>query len=543
MTSQTGTRGRTPLARFFPASALAGLAVSLAIFFWMNPSFFHRIARLHTWVGRGMLLLCFGMAWAALAACAMARRAWAAAFGLFFAVNLFVSVSYTKAIGRSMSLNDALNMKEAMGSFMDAVEQYRHAVVLTVLGLLLLAGALVWVRRQVRLRSNVPLFTCSLGVVVTYCLFLVRGGAGAMLFFPANFETGLHAAALEVEPYISQRLHRDDRPIQLQESPLIPAVRHVVLVIDESIEGEVFEDAMKQVRLPFAKDLGVAYSYGNNSACSNLLIRRAVDPDKLSQAVLEFPSLFETARAHGFATAYLDAQGILSDGDVEDYFTPKELALIDTIPPLKEYGPRYQRDFSAGKLLMDLLGRKERSFILINKQGTHFPYAKNLPPELAGAPDPYRTSLVRTSVGFLQSLAGHLPAGTVVFYTSDHGQNFHARAPHGNGPGECSATEWLVPLVVLYSPDLQPWASGIRGEWEHHGSHAVMAETVRNLLGRRDPDMRSLFDPPVPEDLSLHQGFCGSPRGLFGEPVLSIWIDEKNNALAAGGKGGGQTHS
>jgi len=535
--SESWRRGRTEGPWGFWGVAGA-LGCSLALFFWMNqPGFLRRFHELNSTTGKGILLLTFLLAWGALAACAIARRVWAGLFLAFFAASLLVSTSYMRIMAQAMSIVDAKNMREAAGSVGDALGQFHRAILLVALLVAAQVALVVWVRRRIRFRSTLPVVLCSLMVTVAYCSFILRGGVLAMLYFPANFEAGLHTVSLSLEPFIRGRFQKPHPPILIQEQPLDPAVRHVVMIIDESIEAGVFRSLMAGVVIPNATDFGTAYSFDNQSPGSNLLLRRAADPEAADQSVRQLQCLFEVAKRHGFATSYVDAQGVLEDKVVQDFFTPREVAFIDSVPAFRLYGPRYQRDLNAIPILLDQLGKGERTYTLMNKQGTHFPYASNLPPELAGVKEPYPVSVRRTSVDFLVGLAPKLPPATVVFYTSDHGQNFRAASPHNNQPGVCSVSEWQVPLLVLCSPDLGGWAQGLRMEWRNCASHAVMAETVRNLLGQRNPTVRSLRAAPAPGEVALHHAYCGSPMGLFGEPVQSLWIDKgKQIFVGAPGK-------
>ncbi|HJV90100.1 MAG TPA: sulfatase-like hydrolase/transferase [Holophagaceae bacterium] len=520
-----GQRERLPIVRIGVI-----LCLLFGLYVWMNPSFLSRLSTLRSTSGRVIFLATFLLAWGALLACSVAPRAWAATALLFFGGNLLISTTYARVMGRSMSLNDAQNLREAMGSILDAIRQYGRTAGLVTLAIAALAGLLLWGRRSIRTRTPLPLVACSLATTLSYGTFLLRGGATSMLYFPANFESGLHALALTLEPLV-RRSSGPEAPLPVEEVPLDPAVRNVVLVIDESIEAHVFHREATDHPIPDAVDLGIGYSFENNSAGSNLLLRRAADPRAVERSIHQFPSVFRLARDHGFRTAYLDAQGILSDADVQDYFEAKDKDFIDQLPPLSEYGSRPERDPNAERLLLDILGRGQRTFILVNKQGTHFPYAKNLPAEMAGLPDPYRTSVARTSVGFLARLAPKLPSGTLLLYTSDHGQNFKGRAPHNNAPGECTVSEWQVPIVVVHSSDMKPWADRIQRTWHDCADHGALAETLRNLLGARHPGQPSLLTPPTEELTQRHRAYYGSPKGLFGAPVLSLAIDKRKEAF------------
>lgn len=100
---------------------------------------------------------------------------------------------------------------------------------------------------------------------------------------------------------------------------------------------------------------------------------------------------------------------------------------------------------------------------------------------------------------------------------------------HCNFPPDSSASEWMVPLVILYSEDLHRIADGIDSRWRDHASHAAVAETVRNLLGYQSPWGGSLLEGPI-QNTRLHRGFYGPPRPLFGGYPFVV-IDDSQRAF------------
>ena len=205
------------------------------------------------------------------------------------------------------------------------------------------------------------------------------------------------------------------------------------------------------------------------------------------------------------------------------------MSSIDYIPPIEKFGKFYDRDLNAISILGQILRTNEETFTILNKVGTHFPYKQNLPPDQADVADPYRTSVTRSSVGFLARLADTLPPGTLVFYTSDHGQNFHGKFFHCNLPTDSSVHEWMVPMLVLHSGDLQDVVSRLNDRWKDHASHAVLAETLRNILGYERLGAQSLFSNPD-QDTRLHRAFYGPPKPFFGNTPFLL-IDEKQGAF------------
>ncbi len=249
------------------------------------------------------------------------------------------------------------------------------------------------------------------------------------------------------------------------------------------------------------------------------MLRRGFNPFDAGRSPAEIPSLFQLAKRRGFTTAFLDAQDAMKDR----HFDFKERSAVDIIPSIQEFGPsRYDRDLVSVQLVTQILSNNPKAFVVLDKMGTHFPYRDRLPPQEADVPDPYRASVERTSIAFLRQLAQQLPAGTLVFYTSDHGQNFQGKVTHCNAPGSSVVSEWKVPLVVLYSGDLVKIVKRIDPAWQDRASHAAIAETLRNLMGYRLPGLDSLLSPPVEE--KYHRAFYGPPTlpFFYGHPFLII---------------------
>ncbi|WP_257313642.1 hypothetical protein [Geothrix fuzhouensis] len=507
------------------AQVVIACALLVALSLWMNPQIPQRMASLANPLKQLIYLVEILAALLALVGCGFARRRWAILGGLFFSVNFLVGTSFFRIRGRPLTLVDGKTLLESVGNTGDALSQFTVPIFIVVLQILGVLALLIWVRAALRARNSLPLITGSLTAAVMYVAILAIGGDTALNGFPMQFQAGLHAGTLAVDAAARRWVPDGKAAAAFQRVPLDPAVRHLVLVIDESVEGSVFRDMVDQAHLPYLRNFGLGYSFANSSPASNLMLRRGADPKDAGTSLRHFPSLLQMAKEAGFRTAYIDCQGVLKDVAVQDYFDDLERSYIDEVVPSGALGVRTSRDLNAIPALIGQLGKAGRTFTLINKVGIHFPYAHSLPPELSGVPNPYAVAISRSSLAFLVGLAGRLPEGTLVFYTSDHGQNFQAKAPHGNLPGECSPSEWTVPVILLSSSDLAGRLKGVDPRWQDHASHALMSESIRNLLGQRMPGMPTLWSAPSPEDLSRHRAFYGSPMGLFGKPISYLTID------------------
>lgn len=493
------------------------LLSAFVVFFWLNGYFFADIAIADA-TDRILSTLILLTALAALLSVTVAQRLWATIGIAFHAVNLVIASSFYNIMGHAMSLPDAQMLCHVADNKADVTALLRQCgfrILCIVAAVAFLMGVVFCMRRFVQLRTNKPLFALNLAVILCYGIrFLVSG----VVALPANFTPSVDAATLAAFSVVEVAKPHEPE-LSLESVAPDRAVRHIVLVIDESIEARAFAPLFERAAPDNARDFGIAYSYGNCSDLSNVMLRRGFNPLDAGRASRQPATLFELAKRRGFTTAFLDAQDALKNR----YFDSKERAAVDMLPDVRELGPsRYDRDLVAVKVVTRMLTNTEKGFIILDKMGSHFPYRDRLPPEEADTANPYQASLQRTSVNFLRRLAEALPAGTLIFYTSDHGQNFQGRFTHCNAPGISSVSEWTVPLVVLYSKDLTGSVDRMDSSWRDRASHAVIAETIRNLMGYRLPGAASLLVAPQGEQ--YHRAFYGPPTLplLYGHPFLII---------------------
>ena len=229
-----------------------------------------------------------------------------------------------------------------------------------------------------------------------------------------------------------------------------PQVRHVVLLVDESITYEAYVKAIAPSVQPFSEiDFGEAASTANCSAPSNALLRWGVEKARMGDATYDprtNPTIWGYARAAGFRTVLIDGQ---SRGSMHNYLNRKEFALIDEFVPA--YADR-DTDGRIATMLNERLRRPGREFIYVVKRGAHFPYEMNYPagmlPDGATRLDKYYAAVRHNTAGFFEQLAKDLPFDEILLlYTSDHGQDFRERAAHCNA--QPRDDEYSVPLVGI----------------------------------------------------------------------------------------------
>lgn len=233
----------------------------------------------------------------------------------------------------------------------------------------------------------------------------------------------------------------------------------IVFVMDESVRGDYLSINNREMRTtPFLEEysdrivnFGIATSGSNCSYQSRWMFRRGVRPWQLPDR----PSLLDTgadgietgprttlwqfAKAAGYRTVYIDPWSG-SFGDVHSGLTRDELRFVDERIVLR--GAPYDRDIEAARILKSMLQKHERLFLHVDKFGTHFPYDASSPPDfnrftradgtrheyfsrtyddLIGS---YKNAIAWSVDGFFRELlAGTDLTGTLLIYTSDHGQN------------------------------------------------------------------------------------------------------------------------
>jgi lipid A ethanolaminephosphotransferase len=318
-----------------------------------------------------------------------------------------------------------------------------------------------------------------------------------------------------------------------------PLVRHVFLIVDESVRADFLDLNGAQGVTPFLAsrsgdwgNFGYAVAGNNCSLFANLILRYGGTRDSLARTLRSGASIWSFAHAAGFRTVYVDAQ--LSGDRLQNGMTPGERREIDRVVQLGD-APILERDERVAAELVALAREDQPSFALVDKWGSHFPYAHNYPPEAEHfAPalrgdepigsdrvrllNAYRNSVRWTTDRFLERLLQADLSQAVVLYTSDHGQNLLDRGvvTHCNS-SDPHPLEGVVPLLVLAGPpDLRARFARAAQAKLDRASHFELFPTALELMGyppqRRTRYGPSLLDPePTP-----------GPRAFSYGPVIGL---------------------
>ena len=238
--------------------------------------------------------------------------------------------------------------------------------------------------------------------------------------------------------------------------------------------------------------------------------------------MFQVPSLFEIARQKGYRITYVDNQHVLEDRTVRNYIDDKEASLINEIySPMQ---PGYARDLVSIEFINRVLKNSSKNFIFVNKVGAHFPYEMTINPlyRTNSKLTNYSISLQQNSIQFLDKLSKSLTTDTVLFYTSDHGQNFSSGATHCNTGKDISPKEYFVPFIVgTANLGLLTHLKANQSLFEKNRkylTHLHFSESIRNLLGVEIKNKPSIFKASLflKQQSNLYCGLYGQPMSFLG---------------------------
>jgi hypothetical protein len=341
------------------------------------------------------------------------------------------------------------------------------------------------------------------------------------------------------------------------EIPIVrpAAVKHIVLIIDESVAGDFIDLNVPRQVTPFLAssesgviNFGLAVSATNCSIASNAVLRLGANPDRLGQpdsSITNNPSIWKYATAAGFETNYINVQ---SDLMLKLYYINSvELSLIDHMRKISRDVPPPNRDFVALEYLEEILSRDEPQFVLINKRGVYQPYYPGYPEEAAIFTPELRSGQVHTDRNvlfntyknsirwsvdrFFEELFRRTgPKDFVIIYTSDHGQNL---LDDGRATTHCRRVgqnlfEAVVPLLAWTDNE------GLRGRLEqaarknmNRASHFQVFPSVLLLMGYDLNGIRQRYFETLFDTVESPPGFAtGSIMGRFG--AKPVWHSAQN---------------
>lgn len=367
---------------------------------------------------------------------------------------------------------------------------YKYLIVYTdtILKAMLLASVFIFILYIVRVK------VCRIRLDAKYLLLIllptsiIYGGCHRIDTFKlSSYPAALKFPAIAVEhlgrttPMVDRILNDD---IEVESAGKF---KNIVWIIDESITGTYLSvNGYSKDTTPYLKSLeqetkkfsnfGVVNSISNCSGTSNLFLRVGLNPntnDNAKDALSNIPTIFQYAKRAGYKTWLMDSQ--TRKDHLQNYLTLYDRDDIDHFETLGPEVTRVDRDKEFLNTLSTIVNNKksnDKNFIVLVKYGAHFPYLltyeqQNSPftPVLGSSyggmdmehkeeqVNTYLNSLYFNTDLYLKELIEKVDLSqSVVFYTSDHGQNILEEAslsrPHCNTEIVVK-NEVSVPLMVF----------------------------------------------------------------------------------------------
>lgn len=404
----------------------------------------------------------------------------------------------------------------AIGNISDAISQF-HIQILKSFGMtsILMIPLILKISMTSKSSKGYRAFVLMGMLLFAYGFILIVRGPQALIGFPKGYAYGYGSLFLQIN-HISQKFHVNEQ-IKTEKNATKFPINKIIVIIDESVEYNEFSKLYKG-SIPYAINFGQAYSGANCSAASNYIIRRAtwdknIHVNKLDIKRVE--NIFSLAKRQAFRTVYFDNQNTLKDPTVRNYFDNAEISNIDTV--IEPDGDIYNRDLhSLSKLEKEL--QHNNVFIFINKMGAHFPYENTIPPALVKSENMvnYRSSVNRNTISYLNEISKIIDDRTIIFYTSDHGQDFNSIATQCNTGNDVSELEYSVPIIVITKNNETYQSLVIASDkYKDFLTHIEFSESIRNVLGYNIEKIGSIFKDPESQT-NTYCGLYGQPQPLFG---------------------------
>lgn len=256
---------------------------------------------------------------------------------------------------------------------------------------------------------------------------------------------------------------------------LTPKAKNIIVVMDESIRGDMIEFntplGTTPALLDFPQDsllnFGIVASFSNCSDTSNLAMRKLPRLHKEpSDLFVDTTTVWDIAKTAGFKPFIIDAQ---HNATGHNFYTDSELQDVTNI-----HGSTLKNDGEVIDIITNILAENsEPVFIYAGLKGSHFPFqntgfAMPFTPAMKNtnladatseeAMNSYKNLIRANTNEFfikLQALLEQNP-DTIVIYTSDHGQdlsNPSSKKTHCDAK-TTSMEEGLVPYILFANPEI-----------------------------------------------------------------------------------------
>jgi glucan phosphoethanolaminetransferase (alkaline phosphatase superfamily) len=512
--------------------------------------------------GRVSTLATTGVIWLIALSCIaivmLEKRTWVRLFwGAVIALSGTVAWGFQRAAHLELSVFDILGFWEARHEAGNASAIYGDAIKLAVI--LAVASVIVFslpfisrqlgIRRFGFLRAVLPILPIAIVAGVVF----QKGGNGHFAM-PKQFSQISLAALATAKLAVQPTVERNDVAMKVGPSK---AATHILYLVDESLRPDYISTVPGNNVTPnFASFASQMVNYGPASSgaiCSNYanaVLRFMPSRADIGGGISSTPTIWQYAKAAGFRTVYIDAQGhaIENETRLQNFMTPIERKQIDEFYPLVGATSN-----EADRALLDIINKEFAKpgpvFIYANKQGMHFPYDQNYYTdfgphhpeqsevgtiEINSMLNSYRNAVDWNVDKFFAEFAKRISMKDLAMvYTSDHGQYF---APHEATHCKSSDSHPQMAYVPMFAyvdsaagmSELAQGAAQSKGR----ANHFQIAPTMLHWMGFAEADIAAHYPESLHTGTKLEPAYTlGDIFGLFSSDVEWVKIDLEKNYL------------
>ena len=364
-------------------------------------------------------------------------------FCISFLFSAFVGQVFQDISGNIININDIEIALLNLNSLGDFIQEYSSVIIPNFL--VLIYGFLLPIFFKVsQLHINKDGYIYS-GIVLIICLLAtlsIKRGGFATQGLPTQLQVVIPIPSL----LITKNFEFEDEKIIIEEEKN----ENIVLIIDESVSFEFFIKAIEidDSENEYFNNTKKFYSIHNCSAQSVFSLMNGLKVN--DEKIIIRKNLWVIAKENGYETVYLSGQE--KENNYQYLQSPNDIRNIDKKIFFSKYDHK-KRDNEILKNLIPILKKGKKKFVVVIKNGSHFPYHNKFDLDKYGLNKEnndeliYTYSLKENSVEFLKKLFVSIDEDTRVLYLSDHGQAFQNKSfKHCNSTNP-SIKEWEVPFI------------------------------------------------------------------------------------------------
>ncbi len=360
-----------------------------------------------------------------------------------FLISSFIAQTFSDISGNTININDIEIALININSWANFLNQYKNDLISNLL--IMLVGIFSIFNYQ---KINNFLFFKKYLIQISVLFFITifsisfsRGGFGTQglpsqlqVFIPLPFLGITNSFEFKKEDY----------------AYIKPKNNNVVLIIDESISYKYFKKALSinTSQNEIFSNIKKFYSLHNCSAQSVFSIINGIQ--YIGENLLLRENLWSMAKKNGYRTVYISGQE--KENQYQYLQSPSELMLIDE---KFFFGNEInsKRDNSILIKLTNLLRTSKKQFIVVIKNGSHFPYydqfdiSKYKLDKNNNLQNVYLYSIKENSIDFLKKLISEIDRNSEILYLSDHGQYFNDKKLSHCNSFDPNIEEWEIPLL------------------------------------------------------------------------------------------------